>query len=461
MPLYNEDLTKALKYIGQTFGRDLMAGIGGSIATDKQQERLGMERGDIVRGIQAANPVEMPENNMTLGAIASIAEPIGDFFKEHIYDAEKAGDVVMDKTNNPLLATSAAILPQLLEYGVPGGAATHAARGAYRSVPKNFKQTGAIHGMKSNLFPDDWKGTNGKAWKMLDEGHTPQQIWDASVAETGFGIYPKPLYNQDGTFKRIDWKMNVPDINLLEGKYTVDKVPGLDKRQIYPATDFRTNTSMQAGYPDQYNTGTARISSDIEMLNEPLQSKLGKYLDKDKVNYRINDEVDYIPATEDSLLPKFVTEDQRIIQEIERFAPSGPLSKHKSAGNVELRAVQQEYETILDLRAKGMNNREVINYLTKESPIFKRMDTPNIFEEVIPRSELAPKTEPTGYTSNKYRKSSPPIIEQQYIPYETIKEVPSKIPAYEIEKIRFPTKVKKPKVKKDISILLDELINYV
>ena len=237
---------------------------------------------------------------------------------------------------------------------------------------------GSIHGMKSNLFPDDWKGTNGKAWKMLDEGHTPTEIARKSYEETGMMIWPQHLY-ENGKFKRTDWMMDVPPIGLKGGKVGIDDIANYSTADNLMPKDISGDDILtDLAYPGMLDNTNVQVTNK-ELMDPALMTVLpGKYGRRNLI--KINEEIGDV---EESLLPKFEHEKQHLIGEQEGFSPGGPAfdpNHQKLGGEVYARAVENQMETIFEQRAKGMSDKEIRDYLVYDNPIFKNFDVKDIFQ---------------------------------------------------------------------------------
>ena len=244
---------------------------------------------------------------------------------------------------------------------------------------------GSIHGISSKIFPASWKGKEGKFWKMMDEGASPQEIWDKSYAETGYGIFPKHQY-RDGKFVRTDVMMNVPDINVRPGKRT--RVENLDPRQNYPLTDFIRDPDTQRGYPGLLEGVNVNVQPNAVVQGSSARIRPYKYGEKAYGTGELQINKDF-SEIEDSLMDVIPHERGHLISDIERFPPGGNPTSHANYPNLSdevlQRASQLEYDTIQNLRAQKMSDLEIRDYLAKESPIWQNFDTPDIMQEAKKR----------------------------------------------------------------------------
>jgi len=310
---------------------------------------------------------------------------IGEGLGEEVFQATEGRSPEARAT----LATIARLAPDLAALGGSAvkGVYDAAKRGWYDDLPDvkdPFGQGGAIHGVNSKIFPDSWKGTKGKAWQMRDAGATPEEIRAKSLEETGYEIYFQNLY-KDGKQYRADLKMNVPPINAKIGRRK--KIANLDNRQDYPLKDFYNDPDLERGYPGLQESVRVSSASDSTMGGSAAQVKTGTYGKKGQNKLRFNEEYDDFMNSPDEIIPE---ELQHLIDDVERHPPGGnPVSDPNYANlssEVDGRAMNEEWDTILDMRNKGMSPLEIRQTL-QQRPLSDRFDTPDIFREVKARKQ--------------------------------------------------------------------------
>lgn len=240
---------------------------------------------------------------------------------------------------------------------------------------------GTLHGTKSKRFGG--KQMIDKLEGYQKQGMSPRQIWDKTFEETGFGYFPQHYYDKTGKLKRTDWKMNVPNLGLKEGKTKLDNIAELDKRQSYSLTDFADDPLLKIGYPSIFANQQVNILPDLEMDMAKMQFKPGKYGKPDL--YRINEELADI---EEDIRPTWAHDVQHKVDELEGH-PQGASTLDPNylrvSGEVDARAVEDEMQTILDLREQGMSDAAIRNYLGRKRPIFETFDTPDIMRIINDR----------------------------------------------------------------------------